>query len=406
MKLFGWRIERAEQAAQAAAPATVKRQVSGLTFPEELTSGGRPTNVYQQSAWVYRAVNILAEQVANMPFRFSAKAEPEKLIETGPLVAFYNEPHPALNRFQYWELRVMWLLLRGECFRVPVFGRDNRLEKVLMLDPADFEHIVQEGKLIGWRYRGGMKSPLSAQVFLPEEVWFDRLPNPYDTWRGLGPLSVALGAAETDYAGGQLMRGLFENNGEPGMIVRTEEQLDPEQREQLLQACAERRRGGGRTNRPLLLWGGAEVVTPTLSGVDEKFLSARRASVAEICAAFGVPEEMVTSTANAKYDIMAGTRLNFIENRVIPLCRRLEAEEARVVRLMDPKACGWFDVEGHPVITQARRERLAAARAGFEMGVPFNELNRTLSLGFSPLPWGDQGYVPKNMVAVSKANVG
>jgi hypothetical protein len=44
---------------------------------------------------------------------------------------------------------------------------------------------------------------------------------------------------------------------------------------------------------------------------------------------------------------------------------------------------------------EARRDRLAAAKTGFDMGVPFNELNRVLDLGFKPLPWGDAGYLPK-----------
>jgi hypothetical protein len=42
---------------------------------------------------------------------------------------------------------------------------------------------------------------------------------------------------------------------------------------------------------------------------------------------------------------------------------------------------------------------LAAARTGFDMGIPFNELNRSFDLGFKPLPWGDKGYVPSAMQA-------
>ena len=42
---------------------------------------------------------------------------------------------------------------------------------------------------------------------------------------------------------------------------------------------------------------------------------------------------------------------------------------------------------------QARRNRLAAAKTGFDMGIPFNELNRVLDLGFKPLPWGDTGFL-------------
>src|SRR5437899_12099051 len=76
---------------------------------------------------------------------------------------------------------------------------------------------------------------------------------------------------------------------------------------------------------------------------------------------------------------------------------RLEAEDDVTVKAIDPKADGWFDPEDHPVLAAARRDRLAAARAGFDMGVPFNELNRAFDLGFKPLPWGDQGYVPSTM---------
>src|SRR5215469_16495294 len=46
---------------------------------------------------------------------------------------------------------------------------------------------------------------------------------------------------------------------------------------------------------------------------------------------------------------------------------------------------------GHP---RQEPTRLAAAKAGFDMGIPFNELNRIFDLGFKPLPWGGKGYLP------------
>ena len=54
----------------------------------------------------------------------------------------------------------------------------------------------------------------------------------------------------------------MENNGDAGVIVRTEEPLDEGQREQFLAALRERKRGIGVADRPLLLWGGAEIVRP------------------------------------------------------------------------------------------------------------------------------------------------
>src|SRR5207344_489486 len=141
--------------------------------------------------------------------------------------------------------------------------------------------------------------------------------------------------------------------------------------EQLLADLKERKRRAGTADRPLLLWGKTDVVQPKLSSTDLQFLENRKFLRGEICAAFGVPEEIVATTDSAKYDVMAGARLNFIENRVAPLCRRLEAEEDVTVKSLDPRAAGWFDLDSLPILQQARQSRLASAQTGFNMGVPF-----------------------------------
>src|SRR5436309_5443744 len=135
---------------------------------------------YEQVVWVYRAINALAELVANIPFLFSSgERGRENLITSGPLHDFYNRPHPQINRFQYWELRVLWLMLRGECFRIPIYGDAPRhrrsLRSILMLNPDSFQPVIQNNDLAGWRYTGlGNRAPLESQIFLPEEVWFEK----------------------------------------------------------------------------------------------------------------------------------------------------------------------------------------------------------------------------------------
>ncbi len=252
--------------------------------------------------------------------------------------------------------------------------------------------------MVGWRYTGfGPGAPLESQIFLPEEVWFEKLPNPFDFWRGMPPLHAAAMAAQTDFAASSFMRGVIENNGDAGLIVRSEQQMDPDQEEQITAKLRERKRCAGSPDKPLFLSGVSQIVKPELSSSDLQFLENRKFSRAEICAAFGVPEEILTATDHAKYDVMQGARLNFIENRVAPLCRRLEAEEDRLINALQPGAVGWFDLDSLPIAQQAQRNRLATAKLGFDMGIPFNELNRVMDLGFKRLPWGDNGYLPASL---------
>src|SRR3954463_16256984 len=98
---------------------TPEQWLCGLDFP----GPARLNAPLEQSAWLYRAAMVIAEQVANIPFVFSrGERGRESLITSGPLIDFYNQPGPRLNQFQYWELRVLWLLLRGESFRIPIFS--------------------------------------------------------------------------------------------------------------------------------------------------------------------------------------------------------------------------------------------------------------------------------------------
>src|SRR5882762_1938197 len=139
MKLFGFTITR------NAPPVTRNLSPEAAAWLAGADPGpSRPllSNPFHQVAWVYRAATVLAEQIANIPFLFSrGERGREHLVTSGPLHDFYDQPHPHINRFEYWELRVLWLLLRGECFRIPIFdssiGNGRRaLKSVLILDPA------------------------------------------------------------------------------------------------------------------------------------------------------------------------------------------------------------------------------------------------------------------------------
>src|SRR6266576_631288 len=50
------------------------------------------------------------------------------------------------------------------------------------------------------------------------------------------------------------------NNADAGLIVRSDDQLSPDQRECILASLRERKRSAGTADRALLLWGTTEVI--------------------------------------------------------------------------------------------------------------------------------------------------
>jgi hypothetical protein len=73
MRIFGFNISIHRDAAPAAAKDATEYALAAGLWPEEARTGTVLSNAYQQVVWVYRAINALAEQVSNIPFRFSTR---------------------------------------------------------------------------------------------------------------------------------------------------------------------------------------------------------------------------------------------------------------------------------------------------------------------------------------------
>jgi len=418
--------------------ADLQSWVQGMDIPDT-DQGAKMTSPYMQSAWIYIAVSVLAENLAQIPFRisrvrsratarkvralagaseargreFCRRALWEDIVEEGPVVDLFERPHSSMSKTLFWEQVVSWDALRGEFFIVPLDANDNpvdlsernpRVCGMLTLDTGMFWHMVVGFKLEGWRYTGSpLLSPLPSEILLASEVVHSRSMNPYLYWRGMSPLLVAMLPASADYAAEMFQKGLLMNNADTGIIATTDQALTPEQREQFTAALRERKRKAGTPDRPLFLSSGVKIEKPTISNVDMQFLETRRLLRQEIGAIFKVPETLMGFSDSKAGSLSGGGQAmsveqhSFVEQTLAARCHRIESAVAPIIATFGDDLVGWFDIEGLPVMQEARRARLDSAGKAFAMGVPFNMINRVYDLGFENLAWGDRGYLAFNL---------
>lgn len=396
-------------AIKAAAVATTPH--SYFQIPDDSRAAfSRQSDPAQYGAWVYACIQRVAEGVAQVPFRISRhRAKSEILIENGSLYRLLQNPHPLLNQFELFELITAWLLARGKVFILPLDdnGRTVNLrerkfsdatpniERLLVCSPDNFKKITtSNGDLAGWRFRASSKNEINL---LPEEVIYVRFPSIADFTDGQSPLAAAALAATTDVAAAQFMKAIISNNGESGLIIKTESSLTNEQREQLIAALHARRRGPGYADRPVIIESGIEIVSPSLNSADLQFLENRKFNRQEICAVFGVPQEILGFTEDANRSVSETARLNFFENRIIPICRRIESALTPLIKAYGEDLFGWFDFDATPIMQIRRREMIDAAERLWRMGVPFNDINHVFDLGFPYYPWHETGYLPDSV---------
>jgi portal protein len=279
--------------------------------------------------------------------------------------------------------------------------------------------IILNGQLAGWRYTASGPSAFSlggsalahssfGSILLPEELIHIKTPNPFNFWRGLSPLTVAWLSAQTDYAAAQFMKGLMFNNADTGLIVTTDAQLSPEQREVIEAALRNRKRSAGTPDKPVFLGGGVKIEKPSISAVDLQFLENRKFNRQEICAIFKVPQELIGFTEDANRSVSDAMRLNFMENRVAPLCRRLESAIQPLIDQMGGRGStravrGEFHIKSAPIMQSAQRARFETATKLFSMGIPLNIINKNLDLGLPKLPHGDKVYLPTKLQEIGSS---
>lgn len=408
--------------------------VTGQDVPDT-DQGAKLVSPYMQSAWVYIAISVLAESMAQIPFRISrVGADKEKrirawrgspdgrqrsfcrreldgnIVESGDVVDLFERPHPTMDKMLFWEMATTYDCLRGEFFILPLDQADGvvdlaerspKVQRMITLPPELFWHMVVGYALEAWRYTGSpLLTPIPSEILLPSEVIHSRSPNPYLYWRGMSPLLVAMLPASADYAAEMFQKGLLMNNADTGIIATTDQNLTPEQREQFMAALRERKRKAGTPDRPLFLSSGVKIEKPTISNVDMQFLETRKLLRQEIGAIFKVPESLM-GFSEAKSSALSGggnalneEKLTFIEQTLQPRCHRLEAAVAPIIKTFGDGLVGWFDIESLPIMQMARRARVDTAVKVFSMGVPFNMANQVYDLGFPDLPWGDKGFLP------------
>ena len=394
---------------------------------EEETANGPVvlTSAFQQSTWVYACITTLAENVSAIPFRVVGEGS-----GADAAAKLFAQPHRRMDRFAFWELVVQWLCLRGEVFILPVksergvyaastspeYGQRSgvnaafreergRLEELVILNPDQMREIVVGHELAGWNFTGsGANSPIPSTVLLPEEVIHIRLPNPFHLWRGMSPLAVAWLAVQTDYAAAQFMKGAMINNADTGLIVSLPKQPEAEQLEQLKGALRERKRAAGTADRPLVLFDGAKIEKPSVSAMELEFLENRKFNRQEICAIYKVPQELLGYTEDANRSVSEAARLNFVENRIAPLCKRLEAGIDPIVKMFGRELRGEFHVNATPIMQAAQRARIDSGLKLFGVGVPLNIVNQVLDLGLPDLTHGDRSFLSSRYQELPSSN--
>jgi HK97 family phage portal protein len=337
------------------------------------------TRLYQQSPWVYIAVNRIAEAAALVPLRvLRLEGEQRVEVERHPLEVLLDAPNPYMSRFELVEQTVGMLELTGDAFWFLAGDASGVPSEIWPLRPdrvsiaPDTERYVK-----GYLYEiDGQRIPL-----LPAEVVHFKRWHPANDYYGLSALEAARLAVSSDKAMAEWNHNTFsQENGVPAGIVSIKNQVSDADYERIKREW--RQTYGGPQRRTAFLRG--DTVSWENIGLNHNeldFLKGRQAHRDEILNIFGIPVGLVSENATEANATVAERQ--FIERTLWPKLVRIAQKITQELLPFWPglHVAEFEDIR--PTDTQARLDEIKTAYPVLSI----NEI-RQRYYRLSPVEWG------------------
>ena len=385
----------------SAAAALIAFQSHGQPAWTPRDYGALAREGYARNAIVYRCVRMIAEAAASVPWLlYDGAAE----LDEHPLLKLLARPNRREAGRDFRETLVGHLMVSGNAYVEVVTITDDtgaaapRELHVLRPDrmrvvpggdgwPVAYEYSVA-GRTVRFNDPGG--AALSPILHLSQF-------HPLNDHYGFAPIEAAAVALDLHNAAGAWNKALLDNAARPSgaLVYQTKEggNLSQDQFERLKAELEQSFMGAGNAGRPLLLEGGLDWKSMSLTPKDMDFLEAKNGAAREIALAFGVPPMLLGIPGDNTYANYREANLAFWRATVLPLCGRLA--EALTSWLGPAYGDGlrlWYDADQVEALA-GEREALWA-RVGAADFLTLNE--KRAAVGYGPVEGGDNLLPPSS----------
>lgn len=279
---------------------------------------------YRRNVIAFRCIREIAQSVASIPWCLYEGSD--ELVDH-PLLALLTKPNPLMGQAQLIEALISYHQISGNAYLEAVRVEGDAPRELWVLRPDRVKIVPGEaGVPAAYEYSAGGKAvrwQADAETGQADVLHFKGF-HPTDDWYGQGPLEAALLAIDQHNTASAWNQALLQNAARPsGALVYAPKDgpslLTDDQYRRLKEELEEQIEGAANAGRPLLLEGGLDWKSMSLSPADMDWRQGRDAVAREIALAFGVPSQLIGLPDAQTYSNFAEARLAFYEETILPL---------------------------------------------------------------------------------------
>jgi len=284
---------------------------------------------YRRNIIAFRCIREIAQNAASIPWLLYKGAQE---LSVHPLLTLLQKPNPHMGQAQLLEALFAYYQISGNAYLEAVRADDDQPPRELWaLRPERVKVLPGAASLVaGYEYTANGKTVrwLADSESGACDVLHFKGFHPLDDWYGQGPLEAALQAIDQHNAASAWNQALLQNAARPsGALVYAPKDgpalLTEDQFKRLKKELEEQIEGAANDGRALLLEGGLDWRSMSLSPSDMDWRQGRDAVARDIALAFGVPAQLVGLPDAQTYSNFREARLAFYEDTVLPLAYSL-----------------------------------------------------------------------------------
>lgn len=351
---------------------------------------------YKASTWVYSCVSRIAKTAASVPWKvYRETDEGYEEVPNHPLELLLKSPNPYMSGQDLFERMVGHLYLGGNAILSKV-RVNNIVAELWPVMPDGITPIAGTGEFIT-RYEyeaNGHKYDIP-----PEDILHFMFINPSDFYWGLAPLQAVAKSVDTDSEMIEWQKVSLQNRAITDGVFSFKQPLTRDQWKEAREMVREQHQGYNGARTPWILGGEASWTPMSMSPAEMDFIQSRNFTREEICSVFNVPPPMIGLYENATLNNIETARKIFWLDTMIPLLEDLKSSFnlGLTPEFGDDIILG-YDVSNVQAIQDNYDEKVSTAKTLWAMGIPFNEINQRLELGFDEIEGGEVGYLPLNLM--------
>lgn len=341
-KIFG-KPEKKEVVASANTPDEIARIM--LAGGGESASGEMVSpSTAMRCAAVFACVGVLSESVAQLPIKVFREVDGGKEVaKDHPLYTLLHaRPNAWMDSFEYRELAMTHLALRGNHYAFKVAVDGGRTVKELLPIPPECVTVKQEDDY-SITYRVNFGSNRGTEIVTPDRMFHVRFRS-LDGIAGISPIGYARESIGLAIATEKHGARLFKNGARPGGLLKHPRTMSEDAAKRFMKSWHEAF-SGASLHKTALLEEGMEFQTLSMTSEDAQFLETRRFQTEDIARIYRVPLHMIQETTKTTSwgSGLEEMTLGFLKFTLLPWLRRWESAIQR--QLVAPQDQGEYFAE-------------------------------------------------------------